>query len=298
MGYGGVAIQRTWRARRPPGPLRSPRDDSDASTPAWRSYGLAGSFGNQSESFFRAPRGFKKRSIAFRKFQPFSQNPELSMAYGRAAAKKSPTAPWGGHGVARRQGGRAHARVCPPGPLRIPLARLVLVHPGSRLPPPDLLCRGPQSPCECPAQPTRRPLAAWRTYSERSLSGGQEKCSILDSSQSWGYRRLAHFPPPSSEAPGAEGDGPSKACPEPAEGGAPVGADSRSLERPPSARSAQALRGSCFATAPQDEEGVGSYSPRNPAEFLNSREALAAEIMIYGIFMLYRRSPPPGASES
>jgi hypothetical protein len=62
--------------------------------------GLGGSFRNHSESFGRASRGFKGRSIAFRKFQSFSPNRELSMAYGRTAAKKSPTAPWGGRGRA------------------------------------------------------------------------------------------------------------------------------------------------------------------------------------------------------
>jgi hypothetical protein len=34
------------------------------------------------------PGASKGRSIAFRKFQPFSQNLELSMAYGRTAAKR------------------------------------------------------------------------------------------------------------------------------------------------------------------------------------------------------------------
>jgi hypothetical protein len=155
------------------------------------------------------------------------------MAYGRAAAKKSPTAPWGGHGsrAAKASGptrALAHPVHCV---FRLRgLSSSIQVLAFRRL---ICFAEGPQPPCECPAQPTRRPLAASRTYSERSLSGCQEKCSIFDSSQSWGYRRLAHFPPPSSEAPGAEGNGPSKACPEPAkgacpepaEGGAPVGAD-------------------------------------------------------------------------
>jgi hypothetical protein len=91
------------------------------------------------ESFNRASRGFKRRSIAFRKFQPFSQNPELSMAYGRAAAKKIADRAVGRTWVARAaKADGPTPRVCPPGQLRIPLARLVLVHPDSRLPPPDL----------------------------------------------------------------------------------------------------------------------------------------------------------------
>jgi hypothetical protein len=103
--------------------------------PAW------GAFRNHPESFDRASRGFKRPSIAFRKFQMLSRNPELSMAYGRTAAKK----------IADRAVGRAWSRAAEPngptrenafrtrqpGQLRIPLARLVLVHPDPRLPPRD-----------------------------------------------------------------------------------------------------------------------------------------------------------------
>jgi hypothetical protein len=73
-----------------------------AAMPIWER-----AFRNHSESFDRASGGFKRPSIAFRKFQSFSWNRGLSMAYGRTAAKKIADRAVGRTGAARRRGERS-----------------------------------------------------------------------------------------------------------------------------------------------------------------------------------------------
>jgi hypothetical protein len=111
-------------------------------------------------------------------------------------------------GRARRQGGRSYAARLPTRPIAYS-ACTACPRPSQILAFRRLICfaGGPQPPCECPAQPTRRPLAAWRTYSERSLSGCQEKCSIFDSSKAGviGDWRIFHRPHLRRPAPKATG---------------------------------------------------------------------------------------------
>jgi hypothetical protein len=113
------------------------------------------------------PGASKDRSIAFRKFQPFSQNRELSMAYAQRAAKKNRRPRrWADMGRAPRRRTvlmRENAfRARQPRQLRIPLARLVLVHPDSS-PAVDFEAGPSHSSavaCERPAQATRSPFVA------------------------------------------------------------------------------------------------------------------------------------------
>jgi hypothetical protein len=106
------------------------------------------------------PGASKDRSIAFRKFQPLSQNPELSMAYARTAAKKFRPRPWGGHGsLAAEANGPtralAHPVNCVSRLRGLSSSIQILAFP--RL---IYLEGAPQLPCERPAQPTQRPLTA------------------------------------------------------------------------------------------------------------------------------------------
>jgi hypothetical protein len=151
-GYGGVAIQRTLAPGVPLDRFRF------AAVTAWEA---------RSEiipkTSIEPPGASKSRSIAFRKFQPFSPNQELSMACGRTAAKKFADR------AVRRTWSRSAEANGPLGVLGHPVncvsrlrglsssiqtlafRRLIYFEAAPRSP--------PQSPCERPAPPTRRPLA-------------------------------------------------------------------------------------------------------------------------------------------
>jgi hypothetical protein len=124
-------------------------------------------FRNHSESFDRASGGFKRPSIAFRKFQSFSRNRGLSMAYGRRRPKKIADRARGSDRVARRRGEPSLTRENAFG-ARQP-ARLDI--PPSSIP---ILLRRRLIDFEAGLR-RRRDAPAWRTYSERRRSVCQEK---------------------------------------------------------------------------------------------------------------------------